>query len=337
VGPSDNINSRIGGPGSVLCLAAGTYKQAITISNSGTADKRITVKAAPDAHVILDGGNSLPGDRWGAMVHVAGNYVTVDGFEIVNSFGYGVHVEGHHGTVRNMVIHDTWGSAIMAMGDDPLIEGNHAYRTVLQNKNGASGSSGWGSSIATGRDRINGITERGIMRNNISHDNWGEGINSFSSAGTLIEGNIVYNNYSVNLYISDSPNTIARNNLVYDVATQNGGDLTVADEGVGADAGKPSSANVQVYNNIVYGTNLCEVCWTIRKGLKNINFHHNTVVNGQFVIDTSNGTGIVYSANCVIPASKVPGLGTVTPGSLTPQKFANAECPAGTGADVSKF
>ena len=193
----------------------------------------------------------------------------------------------------------------------------------------------WATGIAIANQNGGQSADNNTVRGNISHDNWGEGIDSFEASGTLLEGNISYNNYSVNFYLSDTQNVTARNNLIYQVnGTHNRpgsptSGITMADE----NSSKPRSNNVQVTNNIVYGAPVCEFCWTLVGGATNINVNHTTIVNGSI----STGNGASQSANCNISASQVPGLGTVTAGNLTAQQFSNAQCPSGTGADVSQF
>jgi chitodextrinase len=331
--------------GDVICVHAGTYAEALTISKSGTASSPITLQAYPGETPVIDGQNRLPGGgQYGTLVEVRGNYVTIDGFEFKNSTGEGIHLFGTHDTVRNSTIHHMYDVGIIGSGDYSIIEYNNVYENGQVNANGRCDVQPygnlcyWPNGIGVARDEVDGITNNAIIRNNISHDNWGEGIDSFESNGTLIENNISYNNFSVNLYVSDSPNTTVRNNLVYNinsthVRSGNPASLTIADEV----AGKPRSSNVQVTNNIISGTDICEVYWTIPTGLSNINVNHNTLVNGTVDMDASNGTNITQSNNCTITPAQVSGLGSPAAGSLTAAKFTTATCPAGTGANVSAF
>jgi parallel beta-helix repeat protein len=326
------------GPGTVVCVHGGTYNQTVSVSSSGNSSSPIIIQAYPGESVIIDGQKSLPSGSWGALVNINGNYVRMYGFEVKNTSSNnsrGVAINGHHNTVSHFNVHHSHQNGILAGGDYSIVEDSRVWTNALSNVNGSSGM--WAGGLNAARDPVNGISDGVIFRRNIVFNNWGEGLSSFEASGTLIENNIVYNNWSVNLYVSDSKNVIVRNNLVYNAspnqASARPGSLTMADER----ADKPRSDNVQVTNNIVYGTNLCVACWTIESGLNNINANHNTVVNGSIRMDTSFGTRISQSANCTLTASQVPGLGTVTPGSLTPAKFANASCPSGTGAVVSQF
>ena len=336
IGPGTNIGNNVGGPGSVLCLESGVYNQAINVDKSGNAQSPITIRAAPGASPIIDGQDKLAGGRWEPLVGLNGDYIVVEGLEIRNSDGRGVILLGTHNTVRRCKVHHIFEAGIYGTGDDSTIEYNEVWETARVNVDNGSGSSGWPTAISAARDEAGDkITNRVVIRGNISHDNWGEGIDSYEAEGTLIEGNIVYNNWSVNLYVSDSRNVIVRNNIVYNANPSGGrgGALTIADEL----SGKPRSSNVEVTNNIVYGTEICQACWTLVKGLSDINVHHNTIVKGALEVDLKNGSGLVESANCIIDPSEVPGLGTVTPGSLNAQLFKTAKCPAGSGADISLF
>jgi len=331
--------------GEVICVRAGTYAEALNITKSGTAAKPIILQAYPGEKPVIDGQNKLPGGgQYGTLVMVRGSYIILDGFEFKNSSGEGIQLYGAHNTVRNSKIHHMYDVGIIGGGDYSIIEYNEAYENGQVNVNGRCNVEPygdlcyWPNGIGVARDHVDGITNGAIIRGNISHDNWGEGIDSFEAEGTLIENNISYNNFSVNLYISDTRNAIVRNNLVYNinsthVRSGNPANVTIADEV----ASKPRSSNVQVTNNIVYGADICEACWTIPTGLSNINVNHNTIVNGSIDVGASNGTNITQTNNCTISASQVSGLGTPTAGMLTAAKFAGASCTAGSGANVSSF
>jgi parallel beta-helix repeat protein len=340
VNAGGSIQSVVSGAvaGDVICVRGGTYHQTVSISNSGNASSPITLQNYPGEVVVIDGQGTLPSSSWGALIALNGSYINVSGFEVKNTNtnnAIGVILNGHHNKVSNMDVHHAHQNGVLIKGDYGIVENSRVWSNAMSNVNGSS--SMWAGGLNAARDNVNGITDNAIIRGNTVYNNWGEGLSAFESAGTLIENNIVYNNWSVNLYVSDSQNITVRNNLVYNAspnqAAARPGSLTIADEL----ANKQRSSNVQFTNNIVYGTNLCVACWTIAEGLSNINANHNTVVDGLLRIEPSYGTDIVESANCVITGSQVPGLGTVTPGSLSASQFADASCSAGTGADVSLF
>ncbi|MGZ6519835.1 MAG: right-handed parallel beta-helix repeat-containing protein, partial [Bacteroidia bacterium] len=312
ISSGQSIQSIINGAvaGDVICVHAGTYHEKITMSKSGTASSPITLIAYTGESPVIDGQNTLPsGGMYDQLVNLSGNYIIMDGFEVRNSAGRGVILTGTYNTVRNCNIHNSYDAGLYSQGDNNTLEYNQVWQNVQENLNGRCSPTGnpcyWATGISAARDTVNGITDNTIIRGNISHDNWGEGIDSYEAAGTLIENNISYNNFSADLYVSDSRNVIARNNLVY--ATRGESGITIADE----NSSVPRSSNNQITNNIIYGANLCEVCWTSVTGLSNISVTLNTIVNGPLSVGASNGTGIVQSANCVISASQVPGLGTI--------------------------
>lgn len=336
IGSGDSIVANIGGPGSVLCLESGVYNQTVHVNKSGTANNPITIRAAPGAAPVIDGKNSMPGDQWTFLVELIGDHIVVDGLEIRNSAGQGAGMIGRYNTISHCKVHHTYQAGLYAIGDDNIIENNEVYECCQVNVNGKFGPEGWPVAIGAARDQSgDGITERTIIRGNISHDNWGEGIDSYEADGTLIEGNVAYNNWSIGIYISNSPNTIARNNLTY--SAQSTKDSRPGHDGFHiADElqNKPLSSNVQVFNNVTFNADMCELCWTYAYGQNNVNVHHNTIVNGTLQVDGSVGTNIIHSANCTISQQQVPGLTNVTPGSLTLKMFASAKCPAGTGASL---
>ncbi len=91
------------------------------------------------------------------------------------------------------------------------------------------------------------------MRWNVVYGNWGEGISTYEANGTLIEDNTVHDNWSANIYISDATRVLAQRNFVYATGAMVGGSqvgIMMGDERY-----TPASANIQIVNNIVYGTN----------------------------------------------------------------------------------
>jgi len=46
-------------------------------------------------------------------------------------------------------------------------------------------------------------------------ENWGQGINTYESNGTIMEDNISHDNSITNIYISDSTNVLCQRNFVY--------------------------------------------------------------------------------------------------------------------------
>ena len=83
------------------------------------------------------------------------------------------------------------------------MQNSRIWRSALNNFNGAESGGGWASGLSAARDNVNGVTDYAVLRNNVSWENWGEGVSSFEANGTLIEGNIAYDNYSTNIYISE--------------------------------------------------------------------------------------------------------------------------------------
>ncbi|MBW8699094.1 hypothetical protein MBT84_05795 [Streptomyces sp. MBT84] len=53
------------GPGDTCVIASGTYRETVTPARSGTASARITYRAAPGAHVVIDGSDPVTG--WSAV------------------------------------------------------------------------------------------------------------------------------------------------------------------------------------------------------------------------------------------------------------------------------
>jgi parallel beta-helix repeat protein len=153
--------------------------------------------------------------------------------------------------------------------------------------------------LATARDTQNGITDYAVLRNNTVWENWGIGIDTFESNGTIIEGNTVHDNLVGNIYISDATNIICKRNFIF----MTPGSVTYglnANFGIllGDETYDPASANITIINNIAYG-NLKNLSWysgVQGGGMNNVLIANNTFANvmpndeGHRNVDISSGS-----------------------------------------------
>jgi hypothetical protein len=118
--------------------------------------------------------------------------------------------------------------------------------------------SGWAGGVTCAR-----YPDHCTIRNTRSWENWGEGITTFESLHTTIEGNTAYDNPS-NIYISDTKYALVQGNMVYctpgnkiDPYTLQNGILVYEELGVpiplGPDGIRTNSSDNTFLNNIIMG------------------------------------------------------------------------------------
>ncbi|MDD5268875.1 MAG: right-handed parallel beta-helix repeat-containing protein [Methylococcales bacterium] len=314
--------------GDTIYMLTGTYAEAIWIGSSG-----ITLTAYPNNTPVIDGGTTLPGSSSASLLGIGGDYNTVSGFEIKNSNilgnyvnGIGIFVRGNHNTISNMKVHDTWSNGIIIHGDYGIVENSIVQDTVLRNYNGVGG--GWDSGLSVARNPsasalIPGIASYGILRHNIVHNNWGEGLSCYEADHCTIEDNVIYNNWALNLYLSDITNSLVQRNIIYISSPQvipNRGNmsfgLAMADEV----STVPRSANNTVINNFIYNAIFQAFSWTLvpNSGLKNVLIANNTIVDGGLFTGNGGSQSIVNTnsriQNNIITGnnSKVPSNSGIT-------------------------
>jgi hypothetical protein len=348
--------------GDVVYLRGGVYSEIVFIGNSGTATGPIRIMAYQQESPIIDG-SSLNPAQWTANLQLNGNYIEVSGLEVRNanwSHAMGVVLYGHHNKISSMNIHHIQESGVSARGDYSVVEYCRVWEAARLNCR-ASGcptspypNGGWASGLSSCRDPQDGITDNAVLRGNIVYNNWGEGLSTFESRGTVLEDNIIYNNWATNTYISDARNIIFQRNMVYVTSTNGYGNaalFTIADEV----ASKPRSQDNTVINNLFYGKNVDIFSWTLvaGSGLTNTLIAHNTFINSEMRTGNTNSgsrimnnifdygasvpskSGLTFSnnawtnappANAVGPGDKIgnPVLaktGSITPGGLTADFF----------------
>jgi len=283
-------------PGDTLYVLGGTYVEVVSIQVSGTSTKPIVISASKGQFPVIDGQNTLPTTDWTGLVNIDGNYVHISGFEVKNSGNYysrGVNLGGHHNTVSNFNVHHVQDNGILIQGDDCIVEDSRVWQSCYNNVNNVR--NGWASGLSSARDKVNGITDNAIIRRNIVYNNWGEGLSTYESQGTLIEDNIVYDNYAQTVYISDASNVMFRRNLVYNTPNN------VVGKQIGAaladEVSKvPRSDNNKLINNIFFNVDLSAFSWTIvtNSGLTNALIANNTFVNSKL------NTGNINSNNRIV-------------------------------------
>jgi parallel beta-helix repeat protein len=285
-------------PCDTLYLRGGTYSQSgIWLDKGGNASAPVTITAYPgdSAPPVLDG-SALTIAKYTFALTLAANYINLSGIEVINGEG-GVWMRGSYNTVSYMNIHDNRSIGIRVAGNYNTMDSNQVYRVAMSNYNGAqSNPPAWGYGIGSCVNYNSNATVKGmIIRNNVVHDTWGEGITLFQSDGTLMENNQAYDNWAVNVYISDTYNSTIRNNLAYNTPNNSVGKrangFTLADEA----PLNPNSSNNLIINNMLYNSDVSAYGWTIIPGtyLYDVIIANNTIINGSLLFGKKNDQVLV--------------------------------------------
>lgn len=238
--------------GDTVYVMPGTYKESVTIANSGTAGSPITFKNYSSTLPIIDGENLS--SSVGALLSISSkNDIHISGFEIENlttsgsDVVMGISIDGTSTGVQieNCKIHDIHcvysgkkerdAHGIGVYGTDPttpldslVLEGNEVYDCTL----------GQSESVV-----LNGnVTNFQVIGNRV-HDNDNIGIDFIGYEGTAGSGDT-----------DRARNGICANNQVWDITSKNnktyGGDICA--DGLYVDGGQ----NIVMERNLVYNSDI---------------------------------------------------------------------------------
>lgn len=293
-----------------VVLYSGTYQFALTqgVSKFQIGAKNLNVSVRGKEEVILDGnGLTLSGGQ--GMVSLLGSHISVKNLKIVYSpsngvrFGYdymGTVINPHDILIENVEVAQTASHGIlMGIGGlnsaNPLTLTPHAERFLVRNcsvhhaVNFNLPQSQWGSAIKFHNVR------HGTVKNCISHDNSGEGINVDFGQYIEIRDNIVFDNYA-NVYLDKAENVIIRNNLIYTTHRRETG-ILLGIEPFSALMTDHFMRDIFICNNIILNTPTGISIWQgTYSGIQNgfftdIKILHNTII-GKTV---GNGGAIGFS------------------------------------------
>lgn len=312
--------------GDVILVRGGVYHETVTVRSSGTAERPITLAAYPGETPVIDGAYTLPAGSWsgcndsvsppkcyhyGPLLHVQGNHVIIDGFEITRSLGRGLLVNRPNArvsnvTIRNNQIHDNRNAAIKIIeADHVLVEGNSVWHSGDYATNDRSGSPGGdtfnpnlGWPIAVSDRRASHVTYRG----NHVFENWSEGIGAdVDSTQIVIEDNVLYDNRALQIYVHRAQNVIVQRNLAY--CTNNplfwrGGNpppgIVLNNESQFSN--NQTTENVEIVNNIVAGCRQNLAFWGSNQyTVRNVLVAHNTLVNAYTNTGQQDAIGLSLS------------------------------------------
>ena len=296
--------------GDTVIVRGGTYKSGCTISKSN-----VTFQNYPGETPIVDGDGVRPGSEWGPLIltQASGgdlaNNVTLDGFEIRESSGYGIEINGKKGgtdnvTIKNcrMIENYRMGIVIISNADNALIEDCEIHNNANCVVGGISGT----LPFCSGRTRPSQISTKNCdaptFRRCKVYDSYHEGFNidAFTTNAT-VEYCEIYGSPQVQLYLVNSTNNTVRYNLIYGTDNGKGSGIYVCNE---AQWKTPVLlTNNKIYGNVVANTtNNFWIAGAIGRLVKNVTVYNNTFVEATGInirIENTTGGDHVFKNNII--------------------------------------
>ncbi len=178
--------------GNTIYVRGGTYNEGVMFHlSSGIAGNPNVLIAYQNEKVIIDGTGISIG-AGSALVFTWSDYINIIGLEIRNcnmtgvyAGGSGIWFAGTGCVASNCIVHDAWAGGIRSTGNYATIENNLVYNAAMSNTDGfQSPGETWSCGINVRECSYN------IVRHNIVHDVWGEGVSSTRCSHSTIEDNI---------------------------------------------------------------------------------------------------------------------------------------------------
>jgi len=304
--------------GDTVFIRAGVYQEQVCFENNGTISSRIVIMPYQSEIAVVDGNNfTIPVGEYDFSVKLYGNYITIKGIEIRYSHASGLWLHGSNQIADNIYSHHNYQSGIFLDGNNGTIQNCTTTFNCQNNVGGIAVLNGSGISAARAPDYP-------MLKNNIIHDNWGEGISLFECTHGTMQDNVSYDNWSANIYISDVTDCLVLRNYVYNTKGMTGGSqvgILVGDE-----KNKPQSARVTVINNVVFGCKRNLYWWgsNFGTGMTDFIFANNTFVNSTYSncvqLNTGTDAGVQFKNNII---SQNAGLLPILLNSGTGKTFSN--------------
>ncbi len=271
--------------GDTVYIRGGVYQESNTFYANGTQGAPITLAGYPGETAIIDGNSyQVPSKNSGnALVQVYGDWYVILDLTITKSGDQGISVHGIHDTIDKVYSHHNWGWGIIMTGNYDIAQNSQVWSNSMMNENHVM-TSGWSGGVTCAR-----YPDYCIIRNTKSWENWGEGISTFESLHTIIDGNTSFDNQQ-NIYISDTKYALVNGNFSYctpgnknDQNELQNGILVYEELGVpiplGPNGTRNKSSDNTFLNNIVSG---CDnnLFATMNQAANNL-FAYNTFVNSD--------------------------------------------------------
>ncbi|HEY8896223.1 MAG TPA: right-handed parallel beta-helix repeat-containing protein [Niastella sp.] len=303
--------------GDTIIARGGTYNEKISFPKSGTADKRITLKAYAGEKPVIDG-STITVTGWMALVNLNGvRYITIDGFDICNMLSSafntdpeGIFINGNSKdiTIRNCNIYNIKNSA--------SVSNWRSAHAIFVIGNGTAAISNLVITGCTVHDTQTGTSENITLAGNIdgftvSHNTiyntenigiiiaGGDGLNPTGNVTTnyarngVVSDNVLYNidmsrgpvqngdHGAIAIYVCGGAGTVVERNRVYD-----------SDRAIGL----VSESNIYATRNCIVRNNFIYNCW--RTG----------IYMGDYLNYTHGGTKNCYVVNnTLFQNNRVPG------------------------------
>jgi hypothetical protein len=191
--------------GDTVIARRGTYYERISFPRSGTADKRITLKAFAGEKPVIDG-SAITVTGWMALVTCSGvRYISLEGFDICNLYSSafntdpeGIFINGNSKdiTIKNCNIYNIKNSA--------TLNDWRSAHAILVIGNGSAAISNLVITGCTVHDTQTGTSENITLAGNID--------------GFTISNNIVYNTENIGIIIAGGDNLNSTGNVATNYA-----------------------------------------------------------------------------------------------------------------------
>ena len=295
--------------GDTVYVRSGTYNEQINVTSKiGTAIAHISFKVYPSESVVIDSGG-----RNNIFSIANSTYVTVSGFEMKNSYSFGVLVEGQSSNIiiEDLTIHSIGGSAILCGNDtglytptvhNILIDGCNVYNCC---------TSGTGETISLITVDNFEITNCLVHDAPVVEGNQQAGIDAkYGCTNGKIHNNEVYD-VGCGIYVGNINQGVTSNIDVYNNLIH--GCTNIGSTGILLDSENSpiSMNNINMYNNILYGNYRgIEVFWEVGVGSTTKTF---SIINNTFYHNGGAGLTEIYLAdttgyvNCVVENNLIVG------------------------------
>ncbi len=305
------------GAGGTLYIRGGTYHEQVYVSKSGTASGPITIESYPGEEAVIDGQFTLPSGgtyrNYGNLFRIEGSYIVLKNVKITQSAGMGLVITGSYNVIEGVKAHKNNENGILVTGSGTrnTVQNSEVWYNAMSNENYKCTTAtcfNWPSGLSAAR-----APSYTTFRNNKVWENWGEGMSSYESDYTVMEGNQVFNNKD-NVYLSDTRYSVLNGNLIYstvrnplspelfpesiqDKTAQNG--IMMGDE----TSNNPSTDNI-VTNNLVYGNYKNFNYWgsLTSRGLVNATIAYNTFIDSG-INGESSGSNIAMNPGAGVTSS----------------------------------
>lgn len=273
-------------PGTTVVVRPGTYREAVTIKNSGTASAPITFRADPG--VYLDGENARPTRNYYTGLVTVSNvsYVTVSGFNVKNSASYGIFGQSsQHVTIQGGSVDSTVDGGIIFQGGSSItVDGVEVVNTNI-----AGGTNAQMEAIS-----MSGVAGCEVKNCHV-HDCKEEGIDiKDGSSNALVHHNDVHGMGSVQIYVDTAKNVQIYANRVHRAGS---GTYLIA---IASEAGA-TVQGVSVFDNLLYDTPYHAVggFWSAT-GYSNIQIVNNTFYGiGYWAVAVNTSAGMFSGTNVI--------------------------------------